>query len=273
VNAAPKEAGRPEGDSVTASADASSPPLLPAKRRQAGTDRFDAAIVVTRTRAWIGLSACLVLVVAILVWSVVANVGVTVEGSGVALANGAIAVVRSPVAGTVQSLDVKVGETVTASQVVGSVADSQQNIHPLVAPVGGRVLDVNESVGSSIDSAGPAASIAQTSGPLLVRAFVSPTQAQQVGVGTPALLAFPGQPEIHGKVVDVGILPLTVNQAADSIGSVALASLLVKGGAVVPVTVVPDAASSTGQDVSIDSGDIAAVTLVIGSDHPISYVF
>jgi biotin carboxyl carrier protein len=251
-------------------APAKSASLVPPARRHAGSERFDEAIVVTRTRAWIGLAACLVLVAGMLVWSVTAEVGVTVGGTGVALQNGAIATVRSPATGTVQTLAVNVGQQVTAGQPVGSVADAQQNIYPLIAPVAGQVLAVNESVGSPIESGGHVVSLAQTSGPMLIKVFLTPSQAQQIDVGMRAILAFSGGPTVDGNVVTIGALPLTVDEAADSIGNAALALLLVKGDTVVPVTIAPEPGDDAA---SIESGDVATVTLIIGSNHPISYIF
>jgi hypothetical protein len=53
--------------------------LTPVPPRQTGVDRFDEAIVVTRTRAWIGLAAALAMVVVVVVWALTAQVESTVH--------------------------------------------------------------------------------------------------------------------------------------------------------------------------------------------------
>jgi biotin carboxyl carrier protein len=246
--------------------------LLPPAPRHAGSDRFDGAIEVTRTRAWIGLVCCLLLVLGVVVWAVTAKVGVTVKSPGVALVNGAIATAPSPVTGTVQSVSVNVDDSVQQGQVVGTVTDAQNQPFPLVAPVGGHVLNVAGDVGSTVHAGEDFISIAQTTGPLLIKLFVTPTQAEQVESGDEAVLTFPEQPETHGKVTAIGSLPLTKDQVADSIGSPALADHLVKSGAVVSITVTPNAAAAGSPSAKIDSGDVAGVTLIVGTKRPIEYV-
>src|SRR3989442_3984778 len=125
-------------------------PLVPRPPRRTGSDRFDQAIAVTRTRAWIGLGCCLLLILGIVVWAATTEVGVTVKGPGIALVNGAIATVPSPVSGTVQAMNVDIDDNVQAAQVIGSVADFQNQLSPLVAPVAGRVLNVAADVGATV---------------------------------------------------------------------------------------------------------------------------
>ena len=251
-------------------APSSEPTLAPRAPRQSGSDRFDDAIVVTRTRAWIGLACCLALIAGVVVWAVTTEVGVTVNGPGIALVNGAIATVPSPASGTVQTMNVKVDDAVQAGQVVGSVADFQNQAFPLVAPVAGRVLNVAGDVGSTVRLGADVVSITQTTGPLLVRMFVRPDQAQEADLTTEAILRFPEQPDVRGRVTAIGTLPMTKEQAADSIGSPALANLLVRSSAVINITITPDATAPNAAHV--DSGDVASVTLIVGTKRPIDYV-
>jgi multidrug efflux pump subunit AcrA (membrane-fusion protein) len=244
--------------------------LVPRAPRQSGSDRFDDAIAVTRTRAWIGLACCLALIGGIVAWAVTTKVGVTVNDPGIALVNGSIATVPSPTAGTVQVMNVKVDDTVTVGQVIGEVADFQNQAFPLVAPVSGRVLNVAGDVGSTVRLGADVVSITQTDGPLLVRMFVTPDQAQEADLTTEAILHFPEQPEVRGRVSSIGTLPMTKEQAADSIGSPALGNLLVHNTAVVNITITPD--PSARNAAHIDSGDVASVTLIVGTKRPIDYV-
>jgi multidrug efflux pump subunit AcrA (membrane-fusion protein) len=246
------------------------PTLVPRAPRASGSDRFDDAIVVTRTRAWIGLVCCLGLIGGIVAWAIFTTVGVTVEGQGIALTNGAIATVSSPASGTVQSMNVKVDDTVQAGQVIGAVVDFRNQALPLIAPVSGRVLNVSSDVGSTVRLDADVVSITQTTGPLLVRMFVTPAEAQEADLTTEAVLHFPEQSDVRGRVTSIGTLPMTKDQAADSIGSPALANLLVRSSAVINITITPD--PSATNVAHIDNGDVASVTLIVGSKRPIDYV-
>jgi multidrug efflux pump subunit AcrA (membrane-fusion protein) len=248
----------------------SEPTLVPRAQRSSGSDRFDDAIVVTRSRAWIGLACCLALILGIVAWAVTTEVGVTVDASGIALTNGAIATVSSPASGTVQAMNVKVDQAVQAGQVIGSVADLQNKALALVAPVSGRVLNVAGDVGSTVRLGADVVSISQASGPLLVRMFVTPAEAQEADLTTEAVMHFPEQPDVRGRVTAIGTLPMTKEQAADSIGSPALANLLVHASSVINITVTPD--ESATQTAHIDNGDVATVTLIVGTKRPIDYV-
>lgn len=257
-------------DSTVQPAPTSEPTLVPRAPRQSGSDRFDDAIVVTRTRAWIGLACCLALIGGIVAWAVTTKVGVTVSGPGIALVNGSIATVPSPTSGTVQVMNVKVDDSVTVGQVIGEVVDFQNQASPLIAPVSGRVLNVAGDVGSTVRLGADVVSITQTDGPLLVRMFVTPAQAEQADLTTPAVLRFPEQPEVRGRVSSIGTLPMTKDQAADSIGSPALANVLVRTTAVINITITPDPSATNAAHV--DSGDVASVTLIVGTKRPIDYV-
>src|SRR4051794_31427622 len=126
------------------------PDMAPPASQQAGIDRFDEPIVVTRTYAWIGLAACLALALGVIVWSAVATVAETIDSKGVVLVNGSIVGVQSPAAGEVRNITVRRGQIVSAHEIVGTVVDASGRTHPLRAPVTGNVLDVSNDVGASI---------------------------------------------------------------------------------------------------------------------------
>jgi biotin carboxyl carrier protein len=242
--------------------------LAPEPPRQAGVDRFDDAIVVTRARAWIGLAACLALVLGVVVWATVATVDRTVSAPGIALVNGTITAVASPVTGTVVALYVTADTPVRESEVIGLVANSANKDSQLVAPISGRVISMEASVGSSIHQGETLASLTAVQGPLVIRMFLPPAQAQLVGRGMRAIMTLPGGPPVQGRITHIGQLPLTEHEVADAIGSPALAALVAPSDGVVSVTVTPTSGAA-----ELDAGDEAAVSLIVGSQHPIGYVF
>jgi biotin carboxyl carrier protein len=245
--------------------------LAPQPPRQAGVDRFDDAIVVTRTRAWIGLAACLALVVGVVVWATTTTVETTVKAPGVALVNGTISNVVSPASGTIISLSVSADDPVRAKEVIGRIADSGPSnaTAALVAPISGRILSLQASVGSTVHDGEAVANLTAEHGPLVIRMFVQPAEAQQASRGTSAILTLPSGGTVPGHVTHVGQLPLTEQEIAEAIGSQALASLVASGNGLIAVTVTPGG----GQARQLDSGDVVSVSLIVGSQHPISYIF
>ena len=259
-----------ETDEVATEQREPAPGLIPGRPRQAGTDRFDDAIVVTHTRAWIGLAACLALVVGVVVWATTTSVDTTIKAPAVVLTNGALSQVRSPAAGTVTSLDVSVGEHVQANQIIGAVQPQPgSNTVPLTTSVAGQVVSVVPAVGGSVHQGDLMASLSQDMGPLEVRMFLSPSQAQQLRPGMTTLLSFPGESNATGRVSDVGNLPITREELVSIVGSAALVQLLVQGSSAVPVTVQP-IGPPAGR---FDGFDYAQATVIVGSRHPIDYVF
>jgi hypothetical protein len=75
---------------------------------------------------------------------------------------------------------------------------------------------------------------------------------------------------VDGEVTYVGQVPLTVDQVANAIGSAPLATILAPADGVIELDVSP----SLDEDVpQFDDADVTDVTLIIGSQHPIDYVF
>lgn len=247
--------------------------LIPEPTSSSAVATVDQAVVITRPRAWIGLAACLALLVGVVVWAAVARVGKTITTPGVVLVNGAVVAVESPVTGTIENLYVSAGDFVSTDQTIGTVRDQNGHVQDLLAATSGTVLNLPDFVGSRVHAGQDVGSLAQSSGPLQVRTFLSPSQSQEIKVGTRAIISVSGQPTVRGRVSDIGNLPLTPGQAADAIGSTALASILVRGGGVVSVVVTPLTSDLRSTGANLSSGDVGNVSLIVGDQHPISYVF
>lgn len=243
--------------------------LAPDPPRQAGVERFDEAIVVTRTRAWIGLVACLVLVVGLVAWAVTANVDTTIDSPGVALENGAIDIVHAPESGTIADLRVEVGDDVDASDVLAVMIADDGTPYSIEAPIAGRVLSVSDA-NSPVARGDDAFTLVPRTGPDIVRTLVTSAEAQVINSGTPVIVRFPGAPEYDGKVVSVGTIPLPTNQVVDDIGGEPIAAEALRKNARVRVDI--SIADETGRRFPLPSGDIGRVTFIIGSRHPIDYV-
>jgi biotin carboxyl carrier protein len=245
--------------------------LVPAPPRQAGVDRFDDAIVVTRTRAWIGLAACLALVAGVVVWAAAATVSKTVTGSGVVLVNGTITEIESPVSGTVVSWLVAGNANVRDGEVLGWVQTSAGQRVPVRVPVAGKMLIVIIGVGASVAKGQTLASLTATHGELAVASFLKPADGELVGPHMRAIVNLPDGAVIHGTVTDVGQLPLTTGEVANIIGSPALAQLVKPAGATIALLIFPEDEQAAKR--MANAGDVATVTVIVGSSHPIQYIF
>ncbi len=245
--------------------------LVPAPPRQAGVDRFDDAIVVTRTRAWIGLAACLALVAGVVIWAAAANVSRTVGGSGVVLVNGTITEIETPATGTVVSWLVSANENVRAGEVLGWVETSANQRVPVRAPIAGKMLIVIIGEGASVAKGQTLASLTATRGPLAVASFLKPVDGELVGPGMRAIVTLPDGGTIESAVIGVGQLPLTTAEVANIIGSPALAQLVKPAGATIALLILPKDEKTAKR--LANAGDVVSVTVIVGHSHPIQYIF
>lgn len=243
--------------------------LVPAQPRQAGVERFDDAIQVTRARAWIGLAACLVLVLGVVTWAMVATINRTVTTQGVALVNGPLSRVLSPAAGTFLDWTLPQGSTVRKGQVVGWIEAPGHHRIALTAPVTGRALLYQVGQGAQLSKGQALASFTQESGQYAVVAFLPPTQSELVSTGDQVLLATAEGATREAHVVEVDPLPLVKKEIADAIGSSALADLVAPSGPAVAVGIF----STPPSERLGHPGEVLSVTIIVGQAHPISYVF
>lgn len=245
--------------------------LIPRAQRQAGLDRFDEAIVVTRTRAWIGLLACLVLLAGVVLWSLTATINKTVTGNGVALVNGTISRATSPATGTIVSLQVGAGQLVKAAQPIGTVQTPSGQRVAVKAPITGKALNVTAGAGASVIKGQTLASLSAVHGPRVLVAMLNPAQAQAVASQDPVSISLPQGGTLKGVVSHVGELPLTRQEVADVIGSPAVASSVAAGYPVTPVTIYPTDQARAAR--LLGAGNVAVATIIVGTAHPIDYVF
>lgn len=245
--------------------------LAPSPPRQSGIDRFDEAIVVTRTRAWIGLLAALAMVAGVIVWASLARVDQTVESNGVALVNGSFTEIHNPADGVVTRTDVAVGGMVTMGQTVGAVTEANGVAVPIVSRVDGQVVRVN-AVGAHAYRERIFALIAQTNGPVVVRTFLPTASALKVRDGTPVNMNFTDEGNIEGTVTEVGHIPLTAEEVSDSLGAPSEALAQVVGatdGEAISVVVTPTHTWSSG----FHGIDYGSLIFIYGHRHPINFVF
>lgn len=244
--------------------------LAPQPPTHAGVERFDDSIVVVRARAWLGLGACLLLLAGLVVWAVTAEVPAKVTLQGLAARAGVLETARSPVAGTIERIDVRPGQRVRPGQKVATVGSPDGATHPVVALSAGRVIDTGGVVGSPV-LFDEAVVIMEGVGPMMVSVFPTPDDAALTAVGTKALIGIPAAggkgTQLDARVSEVALLPSTAHEVAERIGDSAVAAILAPKPPVQYVGIAPAKAQS------LRTGMIVPVTLILDSKSPIDYVF
>lgn len=90
-------------------------------RRTISLSEFDSMMFVIRPKGWLALAALSCFVIAVLLWSVIFTVPITVTGQGILLSSDGILLMVSTSQGPLLSYEVKVGERVHVGQVVATV--------------------------------------------------------------------------------------------------------------------------------------------------------
>lgn len=93
--------------------------------RLASPDRLDQLMQVVHPQKWLPLAGMGAMIVAGLVWSVVGRIPITVTGQGVIVYPSQVVALQSPSAGSIKTLDVRVGDTVKKGQVIGTIDQTQ----------------------------------------------------------------------------------------------------------------------------------------------------
>ncbi|MBX3408046.1 MAG: NHLP bacteriocin system secretion protein [Phycisphaeraceae bacterium] len=95
-----------------------------ALERLSSPEQLDQLLTVTSPKGWIALIALWSVLAAIVVWAVVGRVPTTEQGRGILVVGGGMRQVQAPAAGRLREVQVEIGQSVAADQVV-AVIDRQ----------------------------------------------------------------------------------------------------------------------------------------------------
>lgn len=161
------------------------------------------------------------------------------------------------------------------------------NAAQVVAPIGGRVVDLLTYQGALINSGQPILSYESLTGRLIVSAYVPADKAKQIEPGMDTHISPSGiQREEYGymmgKVSSVGYFPVTTEAVARAFENEALARAMMSSGPVTEIEIdLPTSpvtksgyvwSSSTGPPNTITSGSVCSVEIVTRAQHPIELV-
>jgi multidrug efflux pump subunit AcrA (membrane-fusion protein) len=229
--------------------------------------------------ALVGL--CLV-VAAILVWAIFGRAPQTVSGFGYVVPQGGYTEVGTQVVGVVQSVGVQPGQRVRAGDemVRIDIADGDADIESIVSPVDGIVTEIVALPGRATEPGDPMIYLQPIGAPLIVKGFVSATQAGTIATGMPASVSPADAPRraqygaIVGTVTALSPAPVTPERIGFIVGgNDSLVDYFLGSGPVIEVTVELQLDPSTpsgyawsigqGPDVEIKAGTLSEVTVVV----------
>ncbi|MFO7484345.1 NHLP bacteriocin system secretion protein [Oceanibaculum nanhaiense] len=109
-----------------------------ALERLSSPDQLDRLITVTRPRGWMALVMLCVIAGAAIAWGILGSIPTRVQGNGILISTGGQVVnVQAPGSGTLSEIDIRVGEEVSAGQIVArlSQTDAAQRYENALAVV------------------------------------------------------------------------------------------------------------------------------------------
>ncbi len=195
-----------------------------ALRHIASPDQLDQVITITDPRGWLAITALGLIAGAIVIWSILGEVPVTVSGQGVIRPSTGLPAVVAPVSGQVVSLDVNRTLRVEAGQVLGSIQGATGDPVQVRAPVGGTVVSVGVDRWSPVTAGAVIAEIEPDDAVLVAILFVPAEQAASIRPGmkvqlTPANRTANATGFILGQVAERGSLPASQSEVASILGS------------------------------------------------------
>ena len=93
----------------------------------AGPEHLDRALQVTTSKGWLALATLMAMIVAVVVWSLVAQVATYIRGDGIFLSRGgAVFDAAAPVGGTLMETPFSLGDRVQAGEIVAEIHDEER---------------------------------------------------------------------------------------------------------------------------------------------------
>ncbi|MBX3356918.1 MAG: NHLP bacteriocin system secretion protein [Phycisphaeraceae bacterium] len=112
-----------------------------ALERLSSPEQLDQVLHVTSPKGWIALLAIWAVLAAVGLWSVFGSAPTVEDGRGILIAGGGLKQIESPSTGRLISLDVKVGEPVSAGDVVGTI--DKRDLEDQLAELTTRLQEIN----------------------------------------------------------------------------------------------------------------------------------
>lgn len=255
-------------------------------------EELDAAVRLTRPRAWIAVFVVLVAAVAGLGWAFLGTVPRTLSGSGLLVHPLGTVTLQSTATGIVRDVLVQPGQEVPAGAVVASVEGPAGGPPGAVtAPFEGEVTDVAVGAGQVVGLGSPIVTVARTrpgSADVVGVVFVSSAAGPEIHTGMPVTFDVGSAPAreyglLRGRVVEVGEAPVSSAQILALVGNAELTRTLVRPDAPLMVRVEPTADPSersglawttrTGPPFPLSAETLVEATVHVADERPAERLF
>lgn len=164
-------------------------------------DRLDEAITIVSARSGIALTALLGLIAIALSWGFFGTIPVTVAGRGAFVSGSGAAHITAVDDGTIERIDVAVGDSVRVGQAIASERTPIGKIVALRAPRGGTVIEIAAPPTTFVHRGETVASVAPSGAELRAIVFVPVDTDRHVEPGMPASVTAADVPEFSGRAV------------------------------------------------------------------------
>jgi len=258
-----------------------------ALERISSPEQLDRLVRVTSPRRWLALIALLLVVAAVVAWAVFSSVPTSVTLPGFYIPQGGLRVVQAPGDGTVESLDIAIGDHVVAGEEIGVVRGPSGARMPIRSPATG-VVSETDAHGQTVVAARERVALVEPVGwPLVVYSYVPTSVAPTLPVGTLVHVTFgAGIGATYGytvgHVASVSRFPATHRRLEFILQDAALIGDISAQGPTNEVVIELDQSARTPSSLVWGSGDgppgplpaglPASVEFIVGSHHPIDNV-
>jgi len=254
--------------------------------RLASPEQLDRLLVIIRVPGWIALFALVIIILAILFWSLFGQLSTTTSGLGIFFDPRSIELIQSDVDGVVKKVSVEEGDSVKKGDPL-LIMDSVV----VYAPNDGRVLSIDVLRGESVGVGKNLfwfQTVRKGDEKEQIFGFFSIAKGDQIHPGMQAQITFDSvRTEIYGKMKGIvkEVLPFAANPQGNilrSIPSQPLREYLSKEGATVVVVIEPtlDPQTPSGYKWTIKEGppyrihvdSVAQVKVFLDERRPITYL-
>lgn len=261
-----------------------------ALERLSSPEQLDQMLQVTSPRAWLALLALLILLVAVIVWSILGSVPIKVSAPVILLQTGGVKHVASTASGQIETIYPRAGDTVAEGQVIAEVASlNGGEINQVTSPYTGKVLEVRADAGNLIDLGTPLLNLELVGDDIKLEAimYIPATEGKSLEPGmevqiAPSTVRQEEYGFMVGRIASVSQFPSTYQGMLRTLGSDELVQTFIGAGAPLQVKVelIPHGQTASGYKwssiegppVEIHSGTLGAANIIVGQQRPIQYV-
>jgi multidrug efflux pump subunit AcrA (membrane-fusion protein) len=198
-------------------------------------EQIDSVFKRTGSRIWLGVGGIFLLVVALVVWSFVAQRVVTTNAQVIILPKSGLYPVATLQTGVIGDVLVKEEQSVIAGQTLTTVSIPGIGEFPITAPIDGTVVAVDAAKGQLTGPGTTLFLLAPKGEFVLAIGLVGPAQLSGLQVGQKATIAIPTvNPQRYGRMIGtlvyVGSTPATRSRISSVLGGDAQATAILQQG-------------------------------------------